>query len=430
MTAAPAVPLPEPDDVIVSVMAGVEPGLTEEVIRQAASTAAASRAKRRRLARALTDDPDLLVSGRPEGPAVIGDFIRALLAHGSRRAVLPKCADCGSAKKLASLRADGKRVCQPCDHKSRAASLRCGECSRPARVYRRARTGEAICRDCFRLPDGDPVGLISMAVATVAPDADPVAVRRAVESVAPVGNVYLMFRLLWEIEDTQGLLTSEGAKASARAVRLITALRGAGVAVAVPACHGCGEVRSLTHLLGDRRCCLRCFRRANSVACGCCGRDRPVAARRPDGTPLCSTCIRREADHLITCVLCDRVRPVGRRTKDGPLCDACCRPVLRTCSFCGKGPRRCYWAADREASLRHLLTHSPALRGLRQAQARRGPDRGWPPLRDLLAEGPDLLQPLPSLWDGRVSAQLRPLPQVRSRPAGPRRALPRRSHVL
>ncbi|MFI8234900.1 hypothetical protein ACIGDI_39510 [Streptomyces sp. NPDC085900] len=326
-------------------MAGVEPGLAEEVVRQAASAAAVSRAKRRRLARALTDDPDLLVSGRPEGPAVIGDFIRALLAHGSRRAALPKCADCGSTKKLASLRADGKRVCQPCDHKSRAASLSCGECSRPARVYRRARTGEAICRDCFRLPEGDPVDLISMAVAAVAPDADPVAVRRAVESVAPVGNVYLMFRLLWEIEDTQGLLTGEGAKASARAVRLITALRGAGVAVAVPACHGCGEVRSLTHLLGDRRCCLRCFRRAHFVACGCCGRDRPVAARRPDGTPLCSTCMRQEADHLITCVLCDRVRPVGRRTKDGPLCDACCRPALRTCSFCGKGPRRCYWAA-------------------------------------------------------------------------------------
>ncbi|MFE1872991.1 hypothetical protein ACFW9N_19095 [Streptomyces sp. NPDC059496] len=62
---------------------------------------------------------------------VIGDFVRALLAHGSHRAVLPKCANCSSTKKLTSLRTDGLRVCQPCDHASRAASLSCIECSRP-----------------------------------------------------------------------------------------------------------------------------------------------------------------------------------------------------------------------------------------------------------------------------------------------------------
>lgn len=202
MTTDPDALLSDPDDIVVSVMADIEPDLTEEVVRQALAEAAVSRAKRRRLARALTDDPDLLTSGRPEGPRVVGEFVRALLAHGSRRAVLPKCAGCSSTGKLTSLRADGKRVCQPCDHKARAASLSCVECSRPARVYRRTRTGEAICRDCWRLPDGDPIALISAAVTTTAPDAAPATVRRAVESVAPVGNVYLMFRLLWEIEDT------------------------------------------------------------------------------------------------------------------------------------------------------------------------------------------------------------------------------------
>ncbi|MDH2394022.1 hypothetical protein QCN29_35835 [Streptomyces sp. HNM0663] len=90
MTSAPLVPLPEPDDLVVSVMTGIEPNLAEEVVRQAVADAAASQAKRRRLARALADDPDLLTSGRPEGPAVIGEFVRALLAHGSVRAVLLK----------------------------------------------------------------------------------------------------------------------------------------------------------------------------------------------------------------------------------------------------------------------------------------------------------------------------------------------------
>ncbi|MEU7428379.1 hypothetical protein [Streptomyces sp. NPDC040750] len=276
---------------------------------------------------------------------MIGDFARALLTHGSRRTVLPKCADCSSTKKLTSLRADGKRICQPCDHKSRAASLSCIECSQPARVYRRTRTGEAICRSCWRLPDGDPVALITAAVTSAAPGADPGTVRRVVESIAPDANVYLMFRLLWEIEDTPGLLTGEGAKASARAARLITALTDAGVSVTAPACSGCGEVRSLTHVVAELRCCLPCYRKAHSTACGHCGHDRAVASRRPDGTPLCSYCTRSEADRMITCVLCDQIRPVGRRTKDGPLCRACYRPTLRTCSFCGRGPRRCYRAA-------------------------------------------------------------------------------------
>ncbi|MER6530513.1 hypothetical protein [Streptomyces sp. NPDC001508] len=325
-------------------MAGIEPGLTEEVVRQAVADAAVSRAKRRRLARALTDDPDLLTTGRPEGPPVVGDFIRALRAHGSRWAVLPKCADCGSTKKLTSLRADGQRTCQPCDHKSRAASLSCVECSRPARIYRRTRTGEAICRDCWRLPDGDPIALISAAVTAIAPSAEPAAVRRAVESVAPIGNTYVMFRLLWELEDTPGLLTGEGAKASARSARLITALADAGVTVTAPACHVCGEVRPLNRVLGNQRCCLICYRKAKSSPCGACGKSRVIATRRQDGTPLCSTCMCYEAEHLIICVLCDRARPLGQRTKEGPLCRACFRPTLQICSFCGKGPRRCYRA--------------------------------------------------------------------------------------
>ncbi|MFE2500208.1 hypothetical protein [Streptomyces scopuliridis] len=86
-------------------------------VRQALAAAAVSRAKRRRLARALTDDQDLLTSGRPEGPRVVGEFVRTLLAHGSRRAVLPKCADCSRAGKLTSLRADGKRICPPCEER-------------------------------------------------------------------------------------------------------------------------------------------------------------------------------------------------------------------------------------------------------------------------------------------------------------------------
>ncbi|MEV0143922.1 MULTISPECIES: hypothetical protein [unclassified Nonomuraea] len=340
-----AVALPELDAAIITAMAVIEPDLSEEAVRRAIADAAASWAKRRRLAHALADDPDLLTSGRPGGPSVIGDFARALLTRGSRRAVLPKCADCASTKKLTGVRADGERICPSCSHKSRAVSLRCCKCSGPARVYRRTRTGEAICRDCWQPPQGDPVDLICQAIAAAVPDADPAVVRQAVESVTPISNAYLMFRLLWEIEDTPGLLTGEGAQASARAARLITALTAADVSITAPACPGCGQVRPLTQVLGDRRCCLDCYRRANSTPCGRCGRNRVVATRRSDGAPLCPVCMRHEADRLITCVLCDRVRPLARSTEDGPLCYACSRPAMQTCSLCGKGPRHCYRAA-------------------------------------------------------------------------------------
>ncbi|MFK8849368.1 hypothetical protein [Streptomyces sp. Ac-502] len=358
MTSAPLGPLPDPDDTIVAVMAGVEPDLDAETVRQAIAGAAPSQAKRRRLARALTDDADLLVSGRPEGAPVIGDFVRALLAHGSRRAVLPKCADCGSQKKLTGLRTDGQRICSPCSSNARAKSLSCVECSRPARIYRRTRTGEAICGNCWRMPEGDPIALTCQAITAIVPDAEPAAVRRAVESVTPDGQLHLMFRLLWEIEDTPGLLTGEGAKASARAARLISSLTAAGVAVSAPACHGCGDVRPLTHVLDGLRCCLPCYRKASSETCGRCGHDRIVAQRREDGTPLCSGCMRYEAHHLITCVLCDRIRPVGRRTKDGPLCKACYRPRQHICAFCGKG--RAAATGPRPGCRAATSAHAPA----------------------------------------------------------------------
>lgn len=75
---------------------------------------------------------------------------------------------------------------------------------------------------------------------------------------------------------------------------------------------------------------------------------------------------------------------------------------------------------DRDATLRQLLTRPPDVSGLRQTQARRGPGRTRPLLRDLLAEEPRLLQPLPALRDGRVSAVFgcgaRRVPLLRPRP--------------
>jgi hypothetical protein len=51
-------------------------------------------AGRRRLAQALHENPDLLTSGRPEGPPQVERLIRALQAAGARRLVQPRCGHC------------------------------------------------------------------------------------------------------------------------------------------------------------------------------------------------------------------------------------------------------------------------------------------------------------------------------------------------
>lgn len=81
---------------------------------------------------------------------------------------------------------------------------------------------------------------------------------------------------------------------------------------------------------------------------------------------------------------------------------------------------------DRDAPLRHLLANPSDLLKRRQERVRQGSQRRRPPLRDLLAEEPDLLQPLQTLRNGRVSTQLRSLPQLSAGPARPR-AHPRRT---
>ncbi len=75
-----------------------------------------------------------------------------------------------------------------------------------------------------------------------------------------------------------------------------------------------------------------------------------------------------------------------------------------------QGPAPLLPREDRHAPLRHLLTHPPHLRGLRQGEVRRGPRRRGPPLRDLLAEQPDLLQPLPAMRNDPSICTATPVP--------------------
>ena len=92
--------LTEPGAVIAGVVHDAEPALGQDDIAAAIGRAAPSRAQQRRLATALSGDPGLLTSGRPEGPPQIELLIRALQERGAKRLVLPRCAHCGQPRRL------------------------------------------------------------------------------------------------------------------------------------------------------------------------------------------------------------------------------------------------------------------------------------------------------------------------------------------
>jgi len=72
-----------PKGVIVDTVAEVEPALDSMVVESLIGVAFPHRPRQRDLARALTEDPDLLVSGRPVGPRALEKLTRALREHGA-----------------------------------------------------------------------------------------------------------------------------------------------------------------------------------------------------------------------------------------------------------------------------------------------------------------------------------------------------------
>lgn len=109
----PARFLVQPRAVIIDVVAAMEPALAPEVVEAVVDRVADTRAKQRRLAQALEEDPELLISGRPAGPRLVELLIRGLLPQGASRLVLPRCADCGRPNDLK--RTDGdRRLCAAC----------------------------------------------------------------------------------------------------------------------------------------------------------------------------------------------------------------------------------------------------------------------------------------------------------------------------
>ncbi|MEU4770306.1 hypothetical protein AB0H12_44565 [Actinosynnema sp. NPDC023794] len=206
----PARFMADPHAVVKEIVVKADPQLDAAVVDQVVMGITLHKPRLRRLGQALQADPDLLTSGRPEGPRMVGQLIGALLAAGSTRVVLPRCAHCGKQNALTSLAADtGHRICGYCAIKQREQV--CGRCGRKTAVAYRDRHGTARCQKCPPIDGEDPVTMI-------------VRLLRSLGTGLPVGTLTTLVtgsvpqatqqqRLAWELEDNSSLLTGQGAQA-------------------------------------------------------------------------------------------------------------------------------------------------------------------------------------------------------------------------
>lgn len=333
--------LADPDTVIAGIAGGVEPELAATTVRTAIATAAPTRAQRRRLAHALREDPDLLTSGRPEGPPQVQRLIRALLAGGARRLVQPRCGHCHQPKPLPQR--DGTiRICGPCDILRRGTAAPCTRCGVGRRVAARDRDGQPLCRACTPFQEHDPIDQLRGVVAALDPGLDRQSVCALILGAVP--QQFQRHRVLWELQERPTLLTGHGAHGSPRVNALIRALIAAGArGVVAPVCPSCEQAVALTHQRDGLRCCRRCYDQATKTPCSRCQQRKPVASRTSAGEPVCGRCFRADQANHERCVECGRTALVYHYGDDRPRCRRCCRAPAATCSICGKD-KPCYSA--------------------------------------------------------------------------------------
>lgn len=312
-------------------VAAVEGGLTRQHIETVVCRVAGGRAKRRRLAAALAQRPQVLLDGRSPAPRVVGELLLALVGAGATTVAAPRCAVC--TRPLRALQRRGQDwLCARC------APLRqpCAGCGRLARICERDRDGRPRCVRCRERTAVDPVRSVVELIAAVDPTLPAQRVRVAVATAAP--QLAARRRLAWVLAERPALLTGEGAHSPVPSVlRLIDELCAAGaVAVTRPSCPGCARVVPLVKPRGGVRLCRTCVARSRAEPCAGCGRVAEPAARDGDGRPLCVNCYVRDPVNHEVCISCGRRRPVGARTVDGPRCASCPPLPIAVCSLCGQ----------------------------------------------------------------------------------------------
>ena len=329
-TAVPEV-LADPIGVTVSLVVGIETGLDRPVVEAVVTRVAGGRAKRRKLAQAVTGRPAVLADGRSPAPRVVGDLLIALVSAGAVTISPPLCAECG--KTLRTLQRRGEHwYCGAC------GPLRepCVACARTKPVHSRDRDGRPHCDKCPLPGGGDPVDIVIGVLAAIDPALSPQAVAAAVRTAVPAAG--RRHQLAWTVQDRPELLAGAGAEAAVPSVlRLIDALCDAGAnGVVRPPCPHCGRVIPLVKPRGGVRLCRACVAKSRAEPCFGCGRVGEAATRDEQGRALCPNCLVSDPANLEVCLNCGRRRVVNTRTAHGPLCSTCPPLPTSVCSICAQ----------------------------------------------------------------------------------------------
>jgi hypothetical protein len=328
--AAPAA-MVDPIGTVVAVVTAVDPTLGRDEVRRVVEQVSGGRAKRRRLATALTGDASVLSSGRSPAPRVVGDLLLALRAAGATRISPPWCTSCG--RELSAMQLRGQDwYCSPCYTRPQP----CASCGQHRQVTFRDRHGRPRCSQCPDHDDRDPRQVLIGIITTLDPGLGADAVTTAITTT--LSKPAHAQKLAWAIQAAPELLTGDGAKAPFPMVlRLIDALRDAGATrIQPPACPRCRRVVALSKRRDGLRICRNCCARANAVPCSGCGTVREPAARDAQGGPLCPNCLVRDPLNLQVCVRCQRRQRVNTRGPEGPICAGCVPRVTATCSVCAR----------------------------------------------------------------------------------------------
>jgi hypothetical protein len=327
--APPSLVTADPVGVVVDLVTAVEPTLDRAVIADVVGAVAGGRAKRRRLAHALHQQPTLLIQGRSPAPRVVGDLLLALRAAGAVAIGAPVCTECG--KTLRTLQRRGQDwYCAGCGPRREP----CAACGQARPVSARDRDGRPRCGQCRPQDGEDPVAVIVEVVARIDPTLPAEVVTAAVTAAAP--RTGQRTQLAWAVAERPDLLTGAGAQAPVLSVlRLIDTLCRAGATgVTRPPCPHCGRLIPLVKPRGGLRLCRNCVAKSRAQPCARCGVIREPASRDEHGHPLCPTCLIVDPANQEDCIDCGRRRPVSIRTPEGPLCPSCRPWKVLTCDIC------------------------------------------------------------------------------------------------
>ena len=309
----------------------VDPVIDPATVRRLVEQVGGGRAKRRRLAIAVTEDPSVLTTGRSPAPKVVGDLLLALRAAGSSKTAPPRCAGCE--REITSMQRRAEYwYCSPCFARPQV----CAACGQERQVAFRDRHGRPRCGACRDPGPAHPVAILVEIITSIDPDLDAEAVRTAITATA--SKPAHVQKLAWVLQNEPTLLTGEGAKAPFPMVlRLIDALCEAGATIVRrPACPRCGRVVTLSKRADGLRICRTCCARARAVACSRCGDVREPASRDGQGRPLCPFCLVNDPVNWEECVSCGRRRRVAGRGPEGPICASCIPKKISICSLCGR----------------------------------------------------------------------------------------------